>query len=67
VRCGRIRDRPSGCDNGVDAPKSDPIDIAHQTVAGVEAGAHEAIGDDLSHHVRDALSGELAGLYPTLS
>ncbi|HET8984941.1 MAG TPA: SDR family NAD(P)-dependent oxidoreductase [Trueperaceae bacterium] len=52
---------------GVEAPKSDPRDVARQTLDGLEAGAHEVLADDLSRQVRNALSGDLAELYPTLA
>lgn len=51
---------------GIDSPKSDPRDIAAATLDGLEAGAHEVVADDLSRHVRSALSGDLADLYPFL-
>lgn len=51
---------------GVDAPKSDPVEVARQTLDGIEAGAHEVLADDTSRYVRSALSGDLAGLYPAL-
>lgn len=52
---------------GIEAPKSDPDDVAAQTLAGLEAGAHEVLADDLSRHVRAALSGDLVALYPALA
>ena len=51
---------------GVDAPKSDPHDVARLTLDGLEAGAHEVLADDVSRHVRGALSGDLVDLYPVL-
>lgn len=53
--------------NGIEAPKSDPVAVADLTLDGIEAGAHEVLADDISRHVRGALSGDLAGLYPQLS
>jgi NAD(P)-dependent dehydrogenase (short-subunit alcohol dehydrogenase family) len=52
---------------GIDAPKSDPITVAGLTLDGVESGAHEVLADDISRHVRGALSGDLAALYPQLT
>ena len=36
---------------GIHAPKSDPVAVAHQTLDGVEAGAHEVLADDISRSV----------------
>ena len=52
---------------GIHAPKSDPVAVAHQTLDGIEFGAHEVLADDISRHVRGALSGDLIALYPQLS
>ena len=52
---------------GIDAPKSDPVAVADLTLDGVESGAHEVLADDISRHVRSALSGELSALYPQLA
>jgi NAD(P)-dependent dehydrogenase (short-subunit alcohol dehydrogenase family) len=52
---------------GITAPKSDPVAVAHQTLDGVETGAHEVLADDISRHVRSALSGDLLSLYPQLA
>jgi NAD(P)-dependent dehydrogenase (short-subunit alcohol dehydrogenase family) len=49
---------------GIEAPKSAPDDVAAQAVAGLEAGAHEVLADDISRGVRAALSAELRALYP---
>ncbi|MBK5223298.1 MAG: SDR family oxidoreductase [Acidimicrobiia bacterium] len=51
---------------GIDSPKSDPGEIAALTLDGLEAGAHEVVADDISRHVRSALSGDLDALYPVL-
>jgi NAD(P)-dependent dehydrogenase (short-subunit alcohol dehydrogenase family) len=53
--------------DGITAPKSDPVSVAHQTLDGIEAGAHEVLADDISRDVRSALSGDLLGLYPQLA
>ena len=52
---------------GIDAPKSDPVAVAGLTLDGVESGAHEVLADDISRHVRGALSGDLTALYPHLA
>jgi len=52
---------------GIDGPKSDPVAVADQTLDGVEAGAYEVLADDISRHVRSALSGDLVALYPLLT
>ena len=51
----------------ITAPKSDPAAVADQALDGIVAGAHEVLADDISRHVRSALSGDLLGLYPHLS
>jgi NAD(P)-dependent dehydrogenase (short-subunit alcohol dehydrogenase family) len=51
---------------GVDAPKSDPHDIA-LALDGVETGAYEVLADDLTRQVKAGLAGDLAGLYPQLA
>jgi NAD(P)-dependent dehydrogenase (short-subunit alcohol dehydrogenase family) len=52
---------------GIDAPKSSPDTVAARTLDGLEAGAFEVLADDVSQHVRAALSGELTALYPALA
>ena len=44
-----------------------PIAVANLTLDGIETGAHEVLADDISRHVRGALSGDLLGLYPQLA
>jgi NAD(P)-dependent dehydrogenase (short-subunit alcohol dehydrogenase family) len=51
---------------GVDAPKSDPADIARQALDGVAAGDFEVLADDTSRGVKAALSADLTALYPQL-
>jgi len=51
----------------ITAPKSDPAAVAGQALDGIVAGAHEVLADDISRHVRSALSGDLLGLYPQLA
>ncbi|MGI5438864.1 SDR family oxidoreductase [Streptomyces shenzhenensis] len=52
---------------GLDAPKSTARDIAVAALDGVEAGAYEVLGDDVTRQVKSALSGDLASLYPQLA
>jgi NAD(P)-dependent dehydrogenase (short-subunit alcohol dehydrogenase family) len=47
--------------------KSDPAVVAALALDGVEAGAYEILGDELSHQVRAGLAGGAAALYPDLA
>jgi len=51
----------------ITAPKSDPAAVAGQALDGIVAGAHEVLADDISRHVRSALSDDLLSLYPRLT
>lgn len=51
---------------GMDAPKSDPADVAAQALDGVAGGAFEVLADEVSRQVQSALSGGAAALYPQL-
>jgi NAD(P)-dependent dehydrogenase (short-subunit alcohol dehydrogenase family) len=51
---------------GVDAPKSDPADIARIAVDGLAAGSAEIVADEVSRRVQAGLSGGVAALYPAL-
>lgn len=53
--------------NGVDAPKSDPADIARIALEALTAGAPEILADDLSKQVQSGLAGGVAALYPQLA
>lgn len=44
-------------------PKSDPAEVAHSALDGIEAGAYEVLADDMSREVRVELSGDLGILY----
>ena len=44
---------------GLEVPKSSPVNVAAQTLDGIEAGAFEVLADDASRHVRAALSKDL--------
>ena len=48
----------------VEAPKSDPADIARIAIDGIESGEEEIIADDVSRAVQAGLSGGVAALYP---
>jgi NAD(P)-dependent dehydrogenase (short-subunit alcohol dehydrogenase family) len=48
----------------VDAPKSDPADIARIAIDGIEAGHPEIIADEVSKSALAGLSGGVAALYP---
>jgi NAD(P)-dependent dehydrogenase (short-subunit alcohol dehydrogenase family) len=41
---------------GLDAPKANPLDVARQTLAAVEAGQDEVLADELSRGVKQGLS-----------
>jgi NAD(P)-dependent dehydrogenase (short-subunit alcohol dehydrogenase family) len=49
---------------GVDAPKSDPAEVARAALDGIVAGDAEIIADEVSKHVLSGLSSGVAGLYP---
>ncbi len=50
----------------IDAPKLDPVSVANRTLDGIESGSYEVLADELSRHVRSALSSDLSVLYPQL-
>jgi NAD(P)-dependent dehydrogenase (short-subunit alcohol dehydrogenase family) len=50
----------------VDAPKSDPVEIAKVAIDGIENDLYEIVADDVSHHVQGALAGGVLALYPQL-
>ena len=52
---------------GVDAPKSNPADIAKIAIDGITAGDAEIIADEVSRQVLAGLSSGVAGLYPQLA
>jgi NAD(P)-dependent dehydrogenase (short-subunit alcohol dehydrogenase family) len=49
---------------GIDAPKSDPADIAALALDAVEAGSPEILADDVSRKLQAGLAGGVAALYP---
>jgi len=52
---------------GVDAPKSNPADIAKIAIDGITAGDAEIIADEVSRQVLAGLSSGVVGLYPQLA
>ncbi|KND37845.1 SDR family oxidoreductase [Streptomyces acidiscabies] len=50
----------------VDAPKSDPADIARIAVDGLAADAYEILADSAARQAQAALSGGVSALYPQL-
>ncbi|GAB3320907.1 SDR family oxidoreductase [Geodermatophilus aquaeductus] len=51
---------------GIDAPKSDPADVARIAVDGLAAGSYEIVADEVSRRVQAGLAGGVAALYPAL-
>jgi hypothetical protein len=51
---------------GVEAPKSDPRDVAAAALDGIEAGVPEVLADDLARQVKALLSGDLDAMYAHL-
>jgi NAD(P)-dependent dehydrogenase (short-subunit alcohol dehydrogenase family) len=52
---------------GMDAPKSDPAEVAVLAVDAIAAGASEVLADDVSRGVQAGLAGGVAALYPQLA
>lgn len=52
---------------GVEAPKSNPADIAKTAIDGLESGSLEIIADEVSRMVLSGLSGGVASIYPHLT
>lgn len=51
----------------VDAPKSQPRDVAALALDGIETNAHEVLADDISRNVKAGLAQDLTTLYPQLA
>jgi NAD(P)-dependent dehydrogenase (short-subunit alcohol dehydrogenase family) len=51
----------------VTGPKTAPDVVARATLDAVEAGQPEVLADDVTQHVRAALSGPLSSLYPSVA
>ena len=49
-----------------DGPKMQPTELVTKVYDAVEAGEYEVIGDELTAHVKAALSGPVEALYPEL-
>jgi len=52
--------------SGIDAPKSDPRDVAIAALDGIEAGAHEVLADDTTRWVKSQLSSDPEAMYAQL-
>lgn len=52
---------------GLDAPKSNPSDIAKIAIDGIAAGSFEILADDTSRMIQAGLAGGVSALYPNLS
>lgn len=50
----------------IQAPKSDPKDIARIAIDGIEADLYEIVADDLSQNVQKGFAGGVSSLYPQL-
>jgi NAD(P)-dependent dehydrogenase (short-subunit alcohol dehydrogenase family) len=50
----------------VEAPKSDPREVARQALDGVESGTHEVLADQVTRDVKRGLAAEVTALYPQL-
>ncbi|XID94990.1 SDR family oxidoreductase [Paenibacillaceae bacterium WGS1546] len=53
--------------SGIEAPKSNPADIAKIAIDGIESGSFEILADDASRQVQRGLAGGVAAIYPQLS
>jgi len=51
----------------IEAPKTDPAEVARAVLAAVEADAHEVLADDTSTFVRSRLSDGVDALYPSVT
>ncbi|SHH30193.1 SDR family oxidoreductase [Streptomyces sp. 3214.6] len=51
----------------VDAPKSNPRDVAVAALDGVETGAHEVLADDITRWAKAKLAGDLTDMYAQLA
>ncbi|MNW31294.1 short chain dehydrogenase [compost metagenome] len=52
---------------GIEAPKSNPADIAKIAIDGLESDSFEIIADDVSRTVQNGLAGGVAAIYPQLT
>ncbi|WP_338539791.1 SDR family oxidoreductase [Paenibacillus tundrae] len=51
---------------GIEAPKSNPSDIAKTAIDGIQSGLYEIIADEVSRGVQQGLAGGVSALYPQL-
>lgn len=51
---------------GIEAPKSNPTDIAKMAIDGIQSGLYEIIADEISRNVQQGLAGGVSALYPQL-
>jgi NAD(P)-dependent dehydrogenase (short-subunit alcohol dehydrogenase family) len=56
----------TGMTADVEAPKSDPAEIARITVDAIAAGSYEIVADEISRSVQAGLAGGVPALYPSL-
>ncbi|KJD43141.1 SDR family oxidoreductase [Paenibacillus terrae] len=52
---------------GIEAPKSNPADIAKLAINGLESDSFEIIADNVSRTVQSGLAGGVAAIYPQLT
>ncbi|MFK4302499.1 MULTISPECIES: SDR family oxidoreductase [unclassified Paenibacillus] len=52
---------------GIEAPKSNPADIAKLAIDGLESDSFEIIADNVSRTVQSGLAGGVAAIYPQLT
>lgn len=52
---------------GLDGPKSDPADVAAQSLDAIAAGEYEVLADDTSRNVQAGLAKGVGALYPQLA
>lgn len=53
--------------SSVNAPKSNPAEIAKIAIDGIESGSFEILADDSSRMIQSALAGGVAAIYPNLA
>ncbi|MGO4108967.1 SDR family oxidoreductase [Paenibacillus sp. YAF4_2] len=52
---------------GLEAPKTDPAEVAKLAIDGIEANSFEILADETSRKLQGALAGGVASLYPQLA
>lgn len=53
--------------SSINAPKSNPAEIAKIAIDGIESGSFEILADDSSRMIQSALAGGVAAIYPNLA